>query len=365
MTTSADAPVGAALRGALGLPRTVRQLGSSPRSLVWLVEFDGSPAIVKQITGGPGAPARYAREVTGLRLAARARPPVVPELLGTDPEAGVLVLEHLPSERPSRDWAEDYARALARLHATTTERDAGQLPRHTGPGPDDAARFLALAGRLGVTPSPAVAAELDGLCARLRGSSGFALLHGDPCPGNDLYTGHGARFVDLEMACLGDGLIELAYLRVGFPTCWCVTSLPGQQREDAERAYYEQWQAETGREPDGDLTDACAGWLIQGDALVERALRGRADHLARVTEEDWGWGTTTARGRLLHRTAVVAALAGGPAPDHVPAPGRGLAATDARLAHFGRLCADLHQAMLRHWPQAAGRRLPAVRTLRS
>ena len=168
MTTNADAPVGAALRGALGLPRTVRQLASSPRSLVWLVEFDGSPAIVKQITGGPGAPARYAREVTGLRLAARARPPVVPELLGTDPEAGVLVLEHLPSERPSRDWAEDYARALARLHATTTERDAGQLPRHAGPGPDDAARFLALAGQLGVRRRRRWRRNSTRLCARLR-----------------------------------------------------------------------------------------------------------------------------------------------------------------------------------------------------
>lgn len=50
-----------------------------------------------------------------------------------------------------------------------------------------------------------------------------------------------------------------AYLRVGFSTYWCVTSLPGPLREEAELAYYEQWRAEISREPDGDLADACAG----------------------------------------------------------------------------------------------------------
>jgi hypothetical protein len=336
------------LRDELGIPRTVRQLGSSPRSLVWLVEFAGSPAVVKQITGGPDAPDRFAREVTALRLAARARPPVVPEVLGTDPEAGVMVLEHVPSERPGRDWAVEYARGLARLHATTTERDAGLLPGHAGPGAPDAAGFLNLAGQLGIRATPQVEAELDGLCARLQ-APGWALLHGDPCPGNDLYAGGQVRFVDLEQACLGHGAVELAYLRIGFPTCWCVTKLPGPARDEAELAYLEQWRAETGREPDGDLADACAGWLIQGDALVERAFRGQADHLALAVQHDWHWGTTGARGRLLHRTAVVAELAG---------PG-------TRLAHLGRLCRELLGSMRRHWPEAAGLPLPAVRTLTS
>jgi hypothetical protein len=80
---------------------------------------------------------------------------------------------------------------------------------------------------------------------------------------------------------------------------------------------------------------------------VQRAFRGQADHLAEAVRQDWRWGTTTARGRLLHRTAVVAQL------------------TSPALAHFGRLCGDLHQSMLGHWPQAGRLRLPAVRTLRS
>jgi hypothetical protein len=354
MITEADppqVPVGTRLRDELGPPRTVRQLGSSPRSLVWLVEFAGSPAIVKQITGGPDAPDRFTREVTALRLAARARPAVVPGVLGADPEAGVMVLEHLASQRPGRDWAVEYARGLARLHATTTERDAGLLPGHVGPGAQDAAGFLNLAGQLGIQATPRIEAELDGLCARLQ-APGSALLHGDPCPGNDLYAGGRVRFVDLEQACLGNGVVELAYLRIGFPTCWCVTRLPGPARDEAELAYREQWRAETGREPDGDLADACAGWLIQGDALVERAFRGHADHLAQAARRDWHWGTTGARGRLLHRTAVVAELA---AP----------AGADSELAHFGRLCLALLGSMRRRWPEAAGLPLPSVRTLTS
>nr|WP_207634348.1 hypothetical protein [Candidatus Frankia alpina] len=82
-----DLPAGEQLRAAMGSPRPIRRLASSPRSRVWLVELDGSPAVVKQVVGGLDAADRYAREVTALRLAARVRPPVVPTLIGADPHA--------------------------------------------------------------------------------------------------------------------------------------------------------------------------------------------------------------------------------------------------------------------------------------
>jgi len=53
-------PLGEALRARLGSPAVVRRLSSSPRSRVWLAEFDGSPAIVKEITGGADADDRSA-----------------------------------------------------------------------------------------------------------------------------------------------------------------------------------------------------------------------------------------------------------------------------------------------------------------
>ncbi|WP_329374582.1 aminoglycoside phosphotransferase family protein [Streptomyces sp. NBC_00669] len=330
-------PFGDELRASLGSPGRVRRLGSSPRSRVWRVELPGATAVVKQIVGGADAEERYAREVAALRLAARAEPPVVPALLGTDPSERVLVLEHLDHRHPSGDWIVGYAAALARLHAAAGPEDAGVLPRWSGPGAADVASFLGLAEALEAAVPPGVSGELDDLVRRLGRASGHALLHGDPCPGNDLHTADGIRFVDFEQASTGSGVVELAYLRVGFPTCWCVTAASAELLERAELAYRTAWRTATGTEPDGDLTDACAGWLLRGDALVERARRGAADHLALIPDQDWTWGTATARQRLVHRLGVVGALT----------------AERADLSGLSRLSTEMRRRMLARWPALA------------
>ncbi|WP_336317682.1 phosphotransferase [Streptomyces lavendofoliae] len=325
---------GDGLLAELGSPRRSRRLSSSPRSRVWRVELPDGSAVVKQIVDGPDADERYAREVAALRLAARAEPPVAPALLATDPGGRLLVLEHLDHRRPSSDWIVGYAAALARLHATAGPGDAGVLPRWRGPSRADIDSFLALARALRVPVGPGVPGELDDLVARLAELPGHALLHGDPCPGNDLHTDTGIRFVDFEQASLGSGVMELAYLRIGFPTCWCVTAAPAPLLERAERAYRAAWRAATGSECGDGLADACAGWLIRGDALVERARRESVDHLARVPREDWEWGTATARQRLVHRLGVVSGTAAGHAP----------------LSGLSGLSAGMRQAMLARWP---------------
>jgi hypothetical protein len=331
-------PLGGALRAALGSPTVIRRLSSSPRSRVWLVEFDGFPAIVKQVTGGSGADAgaRFAREVTALRLARRVRPAVVPDVLGTDPGALVMVLEYLAEavRAPAPDWMIEYATALARLHSATGPDDAGALPAWAGPGQADVRAFVSLAERLGVPVPASLAASLDGMVERLNAAGHHALLHGDPCPGNAMRTDNGIMFVDLEQASLGDGRAELAYLRTGFPTCWCAASAPGPVLRQAEAAYRSAWRAGTGTDVSGDLAEACAGWLIWGDGLVERAHRGQVDQLARLPEEDWRWGIATARQRLLHRLTMVAELGA----DH---PG---------LADLARVSTAMRDRMLASWP---------------
>lgn len=249
-----------------------------------------------------------------------------------DEERHVLVLERLAEGPLPADWPVRYAIALARLHATTSAADDGALPRWVPPGRTDAAAFEKFAAALGIPVRSEVSAELGALVERLAEPSGFALLHGDPCPGNDFYT-TGARFVDLEQAALGSGLTELAYLRIGFPSCWCVTAPPAGLIDDAERAYRAEWHRATGTEPQGSMADACAGWLLRGDALVEKAHRGAGDRLAGAIAADWPWGTATARQRLLHRLGVVAELAG------------------PELAGFGELCAGLRAAMAARWPR--------------
>ncbi|MFD6987309.1 phosphotransferase family protein [Streptomyces sp. NPDC059943] len=339
-----------ALRDALGAPGAVRLLDSSPRSSVWAAELPrGGPVVVKQLVEGPGAEERYAREVAGLRIAGRLRPPVTPTLLGTDPGARVLVLERVEHGAPQEGWEVAYATALARLHAAaptaTDAPESASLPRWSGPDGTDIDSFLALARWLGAAVPAQVPDELARLTRRLgRPPRRPALLHGDPCPGNDLHTADGIRFIDFEQASLGNGLNELAYLRVGFPTCWCVTAAPEPLLVAAEAAYRSTWREATGTEPEGELADACAGWLIRGDALVERARRGTADQLARLTREDWTWGTATARQRLLHRLEVVARM--------VPK-------TDTDLAELGTLCADMAGRVLTRWPEL--RPVPARR----
>jgi Phosphotransferase enzyme family len=303
--------LGESLRTALGAPAVVRQVPSSSRSRVWLVEFDGEPAVVKQIIDRPDAGKWYAREETALRLAGRAWPPVVPAVLASDPEERVLVLEYLAERPRSRDWLAEYATALARLHACGRAADAGVLPAWAGPGPADVQAFADLAGRMDVPVPPGLPGELNGLIRRLSPAGDHALLHGDPCPDNAVHTAAGIRFIDLEAAALGGGVAELAYLRIGWPTCWCATSAPEPELGEAEAAYRSTWRSLTGTDPAGTLADAWAGWLIRGDALVERAERDGSVQLMRLPDDDWEWGTATARQRLLHGLTVVAARAGG------------------------------------------------------
>ncbi|MFI6062536.1 hypothetical protein [Streptomyces sp. NPDC051286] len=137
--------------------------------------------------------------------------------------------------------------------------------------------------------------------------------------------------------------MELAHLRIGFPTCWCVTSASVPLLERAERAYRTVWRTATGYETQDSLADACAGWLLRGDALVERARRENNDHLARIPHRDWKWGTATARERLVHRLGVVSQLT----------------ANRTSLSGVSSLTAGMRQQMLARWP--ALRPVPAKR----
>lgn len=299
--------------------------------------------VVKHLVEGPNAANRFGRELAALRLAARAKPPVVPRLLAADSDRRVLVLEKLTHQKPTSDWVIGYASALARLHAVTSADDAGSLPRWSGPTLQDVESFLKLAGDLGVATPPSLSIELRALVHRLDQIDDHALLHGDPCPGNDIHTTQGIRFIDFEQASLGNGITELAYLRIGFPTCLCAIAPPEALLVQAENAYRSQWRLLTGTNVRGELADVCAGWLIRGDALVARAHRGKIDHLARIPHQDWTWGTATARERLLHRLAVVA-------QSSIDRP---------ELLEFGRCCSFLRDRMLARWP--ALQSLPVLR----
>jgi hypothetical protein len=191
-----------------------------------------------------------------------------PELVAHDGRARVLVLEDLGDEptladkllgedsRAAEQALVSFARSLGRLHATTASREAGfdaLMRRFNARPPVDslAVDCLAalegvpdlLAAVLGVPTAEgfgAVVARARWLLhrGRHRAFSTAAL-----CPDNNLMTGKGVRFVDFKGGCVREVLLDAAYLRVPFPSCWCTFALPAGMSE----AMVAAWRAEVAK----------------------------------------------------------------------------------------------------------------------
>src|SRR5262249_46850828 len=65
----------------------------------------------------------------------------------------------------------------------------------------------------------------------------LGLAHRDPCPDNVLMDGTRARLLDFEFAGPGHVLLDAAYWRMGFPTCWCAGRLPADTIAAMDQAY--------------------------------------------------------------------------------------------------------------------------------
>src|SRR5262249_23913056 len=149
-------------------------------------------------------------------------PTLADVLLGADPGT---------AERGLLAWA----RSLGRLHAVTAGREAGfgalmrrlglrtrddPLATHARPGPAD--HHPLLAAELGTT-TPVATAKRARTSVRLLGGPGFrAFSPSDLCPDNNLVISQGVRFLDFEWGCIRDVTLDIAYVRVPFPSCWCV-----------------------------------------------------------------------------------------------------------------------------------------------
>src|SRR5262250_1618575 len=214
-------------------------LGGATRSVVLRVRVAENPfslprtLVLKRsiATVNDGDADPFAHEAASCRLLTAVQPadPVGPELIAHDPGNRLRVMEDLgraatlaekllgsdprAAERGLLAWA----RSLGRLHAVTAGREAD---------------FGALMRRLGARTwhdavAPEATAERVRATARLLGGPGYrAFSPSDLCPDNNLVTSRGVRFLDFEWGCIRDVTLDVAYIRVPFPSCWCVFGLP-------------------------------------------------------------------------------------------------------------------------------------------
>jgi thiamine kinase-like enzyme len=236
-------------------------------------------------------------------------------LLAADALRGLLVFEDIgaglsslvePLLHGSRDEAERavlaYASALGRLHVDTaghieeyerTLRAALPAVRRTVPR-----RFAKIeenaskvCERLGGPPAPD---DLMQIAQRLdEPGIWFGLVHGDPCPDNALLQGDHVRLIDYEFAEPGHVLLDAAYWRFGFPTCWCVGRIPDAVATRADAAYRAEFSTVLGTAVNDamfqtEMAFIAAAWLLRtlawllDTALKEDAILGIASFRSRL-----------------------------------------------------------------------------------
>jgi hypothetical protein len=162
-------------------------------------------------------------------------------------------------------------------------------------------------------------------------ASAAVLTHGDPCPDNALLVDEEMRLIDFEFAGLRSPLIDGAYGRVPFPTCWCVNRLPENLALAMEATYRAELRhalpwVEEEQAWRRSVVEASAFWLLSDLAewLLPVALK-----------EERVWGISTFRQRLLMRLPLFAELTR--EYGHLPA--------------LGRLAQQVADQLAERWPE--------------
>jgi aminoglycoside phosphotransferase (APT) family kinase protein len=226
-----EAPVVAALRRLRLLradetPRFARLTGGVS-SDIWRVDLERGPVCVKRalarlrVAAEWQAPVeRNVYEARWMRRAAAVVPDAVPELIGQDQEAGVLVLAYLAPER-YRLWKSELreGRAEPDVACTVGERLV-RIHASTADDPEVACSFptdrifydirlesylVATAGR-----HPDREGALHALVQKTAATR-RCLVHGDVSPKNILIGSKGPVFLDAECAWYGDPAFDLAF----------------------------------------------------------------------------------------------------------------------------------------------------------
>lgn len=243
--------------------------------------------------------------------------PHSPRFYGGDLKLGFMILEDVPhharlvesllgSDRHQAERALlQYAACLAQLHVDTFGRAAEfeALFREIAPKAQfmresvDIPEQQRLLNRLGIQPESNWLDDLNTINEAMNHPGDFlAYVHADACPDNVLDTGEGLRLIDFETGHFGHALLDIAYGRMMFPSCWCANRLPHtvvQQMENTYRAILieQRPSLESDSIFETALVRACGYWML--NTLTR--------HLESALRKDLNWGISTTRQRIFAR----------------------------------------------------------------
>jgi thiamine kinase-like enzyme len=240
-----------------------------------------------------------------------------PRFYGGDRQLGFILLEDVPHQdslvesllgdkHDQAKWALlQYATCLGELHTATIGRatEFEALYGAIAPGIQlttikvDIEKHRVRLGKLGIMTDSSWLQDMKAIAEALSNPGDFlAYIHMDACPDNVLNNGEVLRLIDFETGRFGHALIDAAYGRMMFPSCWCANRLPHtvvQQMENTYRTILSQQCAiaEDDQIFEAALAHTCGFWLLYTlTRHFEDALAGDVD-----------FGISTVRQRILAR----------------------------------------------------------------
>jgi Phosphotransferase enzyme family len=247
-----------------------------------------------------------------------------PRFYGGDRHLGFILLEDvqnqnslveplLGSDHTQAEWALlQYATCLGQLHTETISKAAKfeELFRTTAPNVQltratvNIPNHQLMLENLGIQPDSNWLHDLEAINATISHPGEFlTYIHGDACPDNVLDTGKELRLIDFETGHFGHALIDAAFGRMMFPSCWCANRLPHamvQQMENTYRAILIENCSATADDRifETALVNICGFWLL---STISR-------HFADAIEKDLDFGISTIRQRILARLEAFIAI---------------------------------------------------------
>lgn len=254
-----------------------------------------------------------------------------PRFYGGHRDLGFILLEDLGTQHRSlveplldEDAASaerallKYVTALGRMHADTMGKEAEfyQILHAANPAlaalpkpqveQEKIQKFVDVLTTLAIPTDAALLAELQRVLDTVNQPGVFgAYIHHDPCPDNLFDTGDRLRLLDFEFGRFGHALIDAAYIRIFFPSCWCCNQIPAPVIARLEAVYRTELVRGCPAAADDELfkrtlAEVCGYWLLETHSWV----------LAHsLTADDSPWGITTTRARILGRLAAFVATA--------------------------------------------------------